>query len=85
MKCSDIPSDPILRFLSNLDRSSTSFPGHPHSIAISMPAGLPEKLVLAKMRGLIRRGLVSGCACGCRGDFKLTEKGRSRTDSGVEP
>ena len=31
----------------------------------------------AKMRALIRRGLVEGCECGCRGDFVLTDKGRA--------
>ena len=34
-----------------------------------------EKLVLAKCRGLIDRGLLNGCTCGCRGDFELTDKG----------
>jgi hypothetical protein len=29
-----------------------------------------EKLLLAKMRILLRRDLVLGCACGCRGDFR---------------
>src|SRR5690349_3703343 len=32
---------------------------------------LPDKIVLAKLRKLIRRGLITGCACGCRGDFEL--------------
>lgn len=36
---------------------------------------LPYNLVKAKMRRLIKRGLVHGCACGCRGDFTLTVKG----------
>ncbi len=31
--------------------------------------GVPEKIVRAKLRRLKRRGLVSGCACGCRGDW----------------
>lgn len=31
----------------------------------------PEKVVLAKLRSLIKRGLLAGCACGCRGDFEL--------------
>jgi len=31
---------------------------------------LPEKLVLAKARKLIRRGLLTGCACGCRGEWE---------------
>lgn len=40
-----------------------------------MPPNLPEKLVLGKMRMLMRRGLVTGCGCGCRGDFEITAKG----------
>lgn len=31
----------------------------------------PEKVVLAKLQKLIKRGLITGCACGCRGDFEL--------------
>ena len=42
----------------------------------------PEKVVLAKARGLIRRGLISGCACGCRGDFELTDRGRELLEIG---
>jgi hypothetical protein len=38
---------------------------------------LPMPLVLAKAAGLIRRGLLDGCTCGCRGDFLLTEKGKA--------
>ena len=30
---------------------------------------MPLKVVLAKAKALIRRGLITGCACGCRGDF----------------
>lgn len=33
--------------------------------------GAPEKVVLAKARRLIRRGLMDGCVCGCRGDFMV--------------
>lgn len=32
---------------------------------------IPEKIVLAKAKRLIRRGLISGCGCGCRGDFQI--------------
>jgi hypothetical protein len=31
----------------------------------------PEKVVLAKLRRLVKRGVITGCACGCRGDFEL--------------
>ena len=35
----------------------------------------PRKVVLAKCRSLMGRGLIDGCACGCRGDFSLTDEG----------
>lgn len=31
----------------------------------------PPKVVLAKLRSMIKRGVIDGCACGCRGDFEL--------------
>jgi hypothetical protein len=34
---------------------------------------IPERLFLAKARGLMARGLLGGCACGCRGDYHLPE------------
>lgn len=37
--------------------------------------GVPEKVVLAKARKLIRQGVISGCACGCRGDFEVVRSG----------
>ena len=37
----------------------------------------PEKVLLAKLKSLVRRGLLDGCACGCRGDFTITKKGRA--------
>lgn len=38
---------------------------------------VPKRAVLGKMRMLIRRGLVDGCPCGCRGDFEITPKGQA--------
>lgn len=32
---------------------------------------VPQRLVLAKARRLLKQGLIDGCACGCRGDFEL--------------
>lgn len=37
-----------------------------------------EKVLRAKLSRMLRSGLVDGCCCGCRGDFVLTDKGRSR-------
>lgn len=32
---------------------------------------VPPKVTLAKLRSMIKRGVITGCACGCRGDFEL--------------
>jgi len=32
---------------------------------------VPPKVILAKCRSLIKRRLMHGCDCGCRGDFYL--------------
>jgi len=34
-------------------------------------AQFPPKVVLAKLRRMIARGILRGCGCGCRGDFEL--------------
>lgn len=49
--------------------------GHPEDVGVSVVdyPGMPDKVVLAKARKLVRRGLVDGCACGCRGDFTRAE------------
>ena len=40
-------------------------------------AAFPPKVLQAKARKLIRRGLMDGCACGCRGDYRVTDAGRA--------
>lgn len=35
--------------------------------------GVPPKVLLAKAKRMIRRGLIAGCACGCRGDWEVYE------------
>lgn len=76
MQCKDVPELPVLRFLSALGRAGTAFPEMENSVQQAMPAGTPANLARAKMGSLIRRKLVKGCVCGCRGDFELTDKGR---------
>lgn len=75
-QCKDIPDRPILEFLGGLDRWANWFEGCDHSVRPAMPAGTPDKLAIAKMRQMIRRGVVDGCGCGCRGDYVITDKGR---------
>ena len=36
---------------------------------------MPAKVVAAKFRQLLKRGLIDGCPCGCRGDLHLTLAG----------
>lgn len=48
--------------------------GHPELVATGpgtwdFPAA-PAKVVLAKAKRLILRGVLDGCFCGCRGDFE---------------
>lgn len=35
----------------------------------------PEKVLLAKLRSMARRGLIDGCGCGCRGDWRVADGG----------
>ena len=80
MKCSDIPDKPILEFLAkNPEEWHNWYFGDEKDVSQVMPSDVPEKLVLAKMRQMIRRGVVDGCPCGCRGDFVITEKGLDET------
>lgn len=84
MKCSDIPTDPILHFLAKHQGEwatrGPKFKGQiMPTVGEVIPADVPEKLVLAKMWKLIRKGLVSGClGCTCRGDYEITDKGLAR-------
>jgi len=53
--------------------------GAKQSVQHAMPAEVRgnEKRVRRKMQSLKDQGLITGCCCGCRGDFELTDKGRS--------
>jgi hypothetical protein len=77
MQCKDIPNEPILEFIAQHGGIGCTWVGTlERSVRHAMPAGIPNQLVLAKMRVLLRNDLVAGCGCGCRGDFELTEKGQ---------
>jgi hypothetical protein len=76
MKCKDIPDISVLQFLNkNHDVLYNWCFGDENDVSNAMQASTPHKLVLGKMRMLMRRGLVNGCGCGCRSDFKITPKG----------
>lgn len=80
MQCKDIPTIPILSFVAKhggigCNWFATDQFENERSVRHVMPPGLPDNLVLAKMKKLISSGYISGCDCGCRGDYELTEKG----------
>lgn len=77
MQCKDVPTKPILERIlevgvAGFDKENISG----KSVFLGFPNGAPSNLVLAKMKNLIKRGLVDGCACGCCGHFTLTDAGR---------
>lgn len=41
----------------------------------AMPA-VPPAVIYAKANRLLDRELITGCGCGCRGDWELTDAGR---------
>ena len=71
----DIPDQPIIDFLAKIGRPGCMFEGAENSMANAVPdfAKDKPKLVRAKMQSMIKRGIVDGCTCGCRGDFTLTQ------------
>jgi hypothetical protein len=84
MQAKDIPDRPLLEWLAVGTKEYSGYTwydqiprrGSP-TVLDGMPTGTPGKLALAKMNQLLRRGLVSGCCCGCRGDFEITDQGRA--------
>lgn len=81
MQAKDIPELPVLEFVRDHSLNvlgALIFPGSERSVGLSMPAETPQKVALAKMRSLLKRGLVDGCGCGCRGDFTITTLGLER-------
>ena len=37
----------------------------------AFPPDWPTKRKLARLRRMVKRGLIGGCACGCRGDWTI--------------
>ena len=60
MQCKDILDNPILEFLVNLNGRGANWFGdeYDNSITHAMPRNISDKLVLAKMRSLIKKGLI---------------------------
>lgn len=77
MQAKDLDEIAILNFLDDLRVPALLFDaGFPNDLYQVVSREVPRKVLLAKMNALIRRNLVKGCSCGCRGDFLITEEGR---------
>jgi len=75
MQCKDIADAPLVRFIADKQSELGAWVcvwdfEPPYS-------DLPSNLFRAKMGGLIDKGYLTGCNCGCRGDYEITKQGRA--------
>lgn len=79
LQCKDLSTRQVLSFLAEHKGHWATW-----CSSILMPSvgsvfpDAPPKLVLAKLSQLVNKGYVKGCACGCRGDFEITDKGEEK-------
>lgn len=71
VQCKDIPTQPILELLASKKKMWPI-----SKVEAAMPVWTPKNLVRAKLKTLVKNGLIDGCCCGCRGDFEIKDKGR---------
>lgn len=87
LQCKDIPEIPILQYLKDSGPGFTciwyGFNYNPDTrdLYCAFPVGTPPKLAHAKLRNMYFNKLITGCICGCRGDFELTDKGRRKLEA----
>ncbi len=92
MKCSDIPDLLVLAAVKQLGQTSGTvcvwtfrwdIADTLSASGVEFPGGDGDRdrLMLAKLKRLVDRGLLDGCPCGCRGDFELTPTGRAALEA----
>lgn len=83
-KAADVPDELFLRTMLGVYEDEHMWTNTWH-LEKRIP-GFPPKVLRAKAAQLIKRNLIQGCACGCRGDFELLSKGMDfLADRGVKP
>ena len=96
MQAKDIPDDLFVRVVDALSKAPKAYIDHvsfqppvhqfpiPHSVSRwdvnNLIMHVPQKVIMAKAKALIKKGFLDGCACGCRGDFEVTDAGKSLLD-----
>lgn len=79
IQCKDIEERPILELLAQRpDQFHTWCSGWTNSIRPAVPPRFPDKMLIRKMDKMIKKGLVDGCGCGCRGDYHITDQGLAK-------
>ena len=74
LQCKDIPTQPILDYLAtNGGIGCSHWASFERSVRKVMPPEVNDNLAQAKMSSLMRKKLVNGCDCGCRGDWELAK------------
>jgi hypothetical protein len=79
IQCKDVSTRELLSFIQ--DHPATTFYDLPveNSIWNVVPSSIVPRCVLsAKLYRLVKNGYITGCACGCRGDFTITPNGIHR-------
>lgn len=75
MKAADIPDALILDAITHAWATHWDLDS-PNSLPRLVPElrTFPEKVLIAKLKSMVRRGVIDGCECGkCRGDWTLSE------------
>jgi hypothetical protein len=82
-----IPDELVLAFIDRTSRAPYPFDGElpdyetrwvdMYDFEISAQwTGVPVADIKAKLTDMLDRDLITGCDCGCRGDFEITENGK---------
>ncbi len=80
-RCVDIDTDDLLSSMAGISLAAGGMGWvQAWDIGPLVPLEVPWKVVEAKLSKLVRRGLLDGCTCGCRGDFTLTSRGIERVE-----
>ena len=83
LQCKDIPDGPILLAVARMPSRLVAGKMYREWCCrwdlekLACFHGVDQRLMLAKMASLLDRGYVTGCACGCSGQFELTPKGEA--------
>ena len=70
MKASDITDEVLLAAIEAVRGKFVPSSSSRWDIEEALPQ-FPAKVVRAKLRSAVKRQVIYGCACGCRGDFEI--------------